>query len=267
MRLRCGCLPVHRVRRCTRQRSMQLVRVLTFCGLLFTTVHSYSRQETSIERVGGKEGRRGRKKGDGEGSGEKERREEEEGGKEWRRRGGGDEREEKGVEKERGTRRRKGWGREKRGGRRETALILLFASKQTSKKGKTNEKYVFHYTQVQPDNSPCVWNRMDYRPLEGFIASISPFNFTAIGTNLSATPTLMGNVVVWKPSNTSLLSNWTYFKIYREAGMPDGVINFVPTRGTDFGNVTTSSPHLAAINFTGSNEYVCVCVCARAHVY
>ena len=95
---------------------------------------------------------------------------------------------------------------------------------------------------------------MDYRPLEGFIASISPFNFTAIGTNLSATPTLMGNVVVWKPSNTSLLSNWTMFKIYREAGMPDGVINFIPTRGTDFGNVTTSSPHLAAINFTGSNE-------------
>ena len=97
---------------------------------------------------------------------------------------------------------------------------------------------------------------MDYRPLEGFIASISPFNFTAIGTNLSATPTVMGNVVVWKPSNTSLLSNWTMFKIYREAGMPDGVINFLPTRGTDFGNVVASSPHLAAINFTGSNGYV-----------
>jgi len=107
---------------------------------------------------------------------------------------------------------------------------------------------------VQPSlHSPCVWNRMDYRPLEGFIASISPFNFTAIGTNLSATPTVMGNVVVWKPSNTSLLSNWTMFKIYREAGMPDGVINFLPTRGTDFGNVVASSPHLAAINFTGSN--------------
>jgi len=107
---------------------------------------------------------------------------------------------------------------------------------------------------------------MDYRPLEGFIASISPFNFTAIGTNLSATPTVMGNVVVWKPSNTSLLSNWTMFKIYREAGMPDGVINFLPTRGTDFGNVVASSPHLAAINFTGSNGYVCVCVASFVFV-
>lgn len=93
---------------------------------------------------------------------------------------------------------------------------------------------------------------MEYRPLEGFIASISPFNFTAIGANLGATPTLMGNATLWKPSDTAMLSNWTMFKIMREAGIPDGVVNFVPTHGPEFGDTVTSSPDLAAINFTGS---------------
>lgn len=108
---------------------------------------------------------------------------------------------------------------------------------------------------VQPErNSPNVWNRVEYRGLEGFIASVTPFNFTAIGGNLSMTPTLMGNVSVWKPSNTAVLSNWTIFKVFREAGLPDGVCNFVPCRGPDFGDTITSSPHLAAIAFTGGTD-------------
>lgn len=102
-------------------------------------------------------------------------------------------------------------------------------------------------------HSPCVWNRMEYRPLEGFIASISPFNFTAIGANLGATPTLMGNSTLWKPSDTAMLSNWTMFKIFREAGMPPGVVNFIPAPGPLFGDTVTDSPDLAGISFTGSS--------------
>lgn len=93
---------------------------------------------------------------------------------------------------------------------------------------------------------------MEYRGLEGFIAAITPFNFTAIGGNLSATPTVMGNVSLWKPSDTAVLSNWHVFKILEEAGFPDGVINFLPADGPTFGNTVLSSPHLAGLNFTGS---------------
>ncbi|XP_034936745.1 delta-1-pyrroline-5-carboxylate dehydrogenase, mitochondrial [Chelonus insularis] len=95
-------------------------------------------------------------------------------------------------------------------------------------------------------------NSMRYRGLDGFIAAISPFNFTAIGGNLSYTPALMGNAVLWKPSDTAILSNWTIFKICREAGVPPGVVNFVPSHGPDFGNTITQSPFLSGINFTGS---------------
>lgn len=75
-----------------------------------------------------------------------------------------------------------------------------------------------------------------------------------VGGNLGGTPTLMGNVTVWKPSDAAILSNWTIFKILREAGVPDGVINFVPNEGEPFGNVVTSSPDLAAVSFTGSSK-------------
>ena len=108
------------------------------------------------------------------------------------------------------------------------------------------------YNTQPPLHSPGVWNRMEYRGLEGFIASITPFNFTAIGGNLSATPALMGNVTIWKPANSSILSNYALFQIMREAGIPDGVINFVPTDGPTFGDNITKSPHLAGISFTGS---------------
>lgn len=114
-------------------------------------------------------------------------------------------------------------------------------------------KYAEDIYNITPEaQSPNTWNRLEYRPLEGFVASISPFNFTAIGGNLGATPTLMGNVTLWKPSDTALLSNWNLYKIFKEAGVPDGVINFVPADGPTFGDTVTSSPHLAGINFTGS---------------
>ncbi|XP_037075069.1 delta-1-pyrroline-5-carboxylate dehydrogenase, mitochondrial-like [Pollicipes pollicipes] len=95
-------------------------------------------------------------------------------------------------------------------------------------------------------------NSMRMRGLEGFVAAVSPFNFTAIGGNLASAPALMGNVVVWKPSDTAVLSNYTAYRILREAGMPPGVINFVPADGPVYGDTVTASPHLAVVNFTGS---------------
>lgn len=95
-------------------------------------------------------------------------------------------------------------------------------------------------------------NHLRIRGLEGFVAAITPFNFTAIGGNLAFTPALMGCSVLWKPSDTAMLSNWTVFKIMQEAGVPDGVVNFVPAIGKHFGDAITTSPDLAGINFTGS---------------
>lgn len=101
-------------------------------------------------------------------------------------------------------------------------------------------------------NPKVTKNSMRYRGIDGFVAAVSPFNFTAIGGNLAYTPVLMGNAVLWKPSDTAVLSNWVIFKIMREAGVPAGVVNFVPACGPLFGDVVTSSPHLAGLNFTGS---------------
>ncbi|KAJ1522580.1 hypothetical protein ONE63_001765 [Megalurothrips usitatus] len=106
------------------------------------------------------------------------------------------------------------------------------------------------YSPISPSKE--VKNTLRYRGIDGFIGAVSPFNFTAIGGNLAYTPALMGNGVLWKPSDTALLSNYTIFKIMREAGVPAGVVNFVPALGPDFGDTITSSPHLAGINFTGS---------------
>jgi 1-pyrroline-5-carboxylate dehydrogenase len=83
--------------------------------------------------------------------------------------------------------------------------------------------------QEQPtEHAPGNWNRLDYRPLEGFVLAVSPFNFTAIGGNLASAPALMGNVVIWKPSESAILSNYLVYKILVEAGLPPGVIQFVP---------------------------------------
>lgn len=102
------------------------------------------------------------------------------------------------------------------------------------------------------ENPQTSKNFLKYRGLEGFIAAVSPFNFTAIGGNLAYTPALMGNGVLWKPSDTALLSNYTIFQIMNEVGIPPGVVNFVPADGPVFGDAITSSPSLAGINFTGS---------------
>ncbi|XP_068247598.1 delta-1-pyrroline-5-carboxylate dehydrogenase, mitochondrial-like [Palaemon carinicauda] len=95
-------------------------------------------------------------------------------------------------------------------------------------------------------------NKLRLRGLEGFIAAVSPFNFTAIGGNLAYTPAMMGNVVLWKPSDTAVISNYMVYKIMREVGVPGGVVSFIPADGPVFGDTITKSPYLAAINFTGS---------------
>jgi 1-pyrroline-5-carboxylate dehydrogenase len=106
--------------------------------------------------------------------------------------------------------------------------------------------------QEQPQSAPGVWNRLDHRPLEGFVYAITPFNFTAIGGNLPTAPALMGNVVVWKPAHAAALSNWYVFKLLEEAGLPPGVINFVPGDAVQVSDVLLSHRMLAGIHFTGS---------------
>jgi 1-pyrroline-5-carboxylate dehydrogenase len=108
--------------------------------------------------------------------------------------------------------------------------------------------------QVQPENFAATWNRMEYRALEGFVLAISPFNFTSIGGNLSMAPALAGNTILWKPTSTAVYSNWELMKIFREAGLPDGVINFIPGNSGDIGPTALEHPHLAGVHFTGSNR-------------
>lgn len=118
-----------------------------------------------------------------------------------------------------------------------------------------NSKYLEEIYAVQPpENTPGCWNRTEYRALEGFIWALSPFNFTAIGANLCSSPALMGNVVVWKPASTAVLSNYVFYQVMEEAGLPAGVINFLPGSGAMMSNVILSSPHFAGIHFTGSTE-------------
>jgi 1-pyrroline-5-carboxylate dehydrogenase len=104
----------------------------------------------------------------------------------------------------------------------------------------------------QPDSSAGVWNRMDHRPLEGFIYAITPFNFTAIGGNLPTAPALMGNAVVWKPASSAMLSNWHFFKLLEEAGLPPGVVNFLPGNAVEVSETLLADRRLAGIHFTGS---------------
>jgi 1-pyrroline-5-carboxylate dehydrogenase len=107
------------------------------------------------------------------------------------------------------------------------------------------------YAQQPLSPVECI-NRLEYRPLEGFIYTITPFNFTAIAVNLNISPVLMGNVTVWKPATTSLLSSYYAMKIFMEAGVPAGVINFVPGSGSVISNVVLNSPDFGGIHFTGS---------------
>ncbi|MRR08850.1 L-glutamate gamma-semialdehyde dehydrogenase [bacterium] len=116
-----------------------------------------------------------------------------------------------------------------------------------------NTYFMQQIFQVQPENFAATWNRLEYRPLEGFVFAVSPFNFTAIGGNLSMAPALMGNVCVWKPSSTAVYSSYLVMRILHEAGLPDGVINFVPGDASVIGDYALKDPNLAGLHFTGSN--------------
>ncbi|MBM3984867.1 MAG: L-glutamate gamma-semialdehyde dehydrogenase, partial [Planctomycetes bacterium] len=106
----------------------------------------------------------------------------------------------------------------------------------------------------QPQSAPGTWNRCEYRELEGFVFAATPFNFTSIAGNLPSAPALMGNVVVWKPASSSLHSGWVLMELFRAAGVPDGVINFLPGSGGAIGDPVLASPHLAGVHFTGSTS-------------
>jgi 1-pyrroline-5-carboxylate dehydrogenase len=106
----------------------------------------------------------------------------------------------------------------------------------------------------QPAASPGMWNRMDYRPLEGFIYAVTPFNFTAISTNLNSAPATLGNTLVWKPASSIVYSGYWIAKLFEAAGVPPGVINFVPGDAAAVSNVLMNHQDLAGIHFTGSTE-------------
>jgi 1-pyrroline-5-carboxylate dehydrogenase len=115
-----------------------------------------------------------------------------------------------------------------------------------------NAYYASQIYSDQPCSDKGTLNYVTYRPLEGFIFAITPFNFTSIASNLCLSPVLMGNVCIWKPSTTALLSNYLLMKIYKEAGLPDGVVNFLPGSGSVIGKVAFADANLAGVHFTGS---------------
>ena len=117
-----------------------------------------------------------------------------------------------------------------------------------------NVFYANQIFQQQPESSRGQWNKMKYRPLEGFVLAISPFNFTAIGLNLATAPAIVGNTVVWKPAGSAALSAYYVMKLLEEAGLPAGVINFVPSSGSDVGRYVVTDSRMAGFHFTGSTE-------------
>jgi len=117
-----------------------------------------------------------------------------------------------------------------------------------------NVRYAQELYNEQPANSAGVWNQLEYRPLEGFVYAVSPFNFTAIGGNLSTAPALMGGVSIWKPASSAMLSAYYVMRVLEAAGMPPGVINFLPGNSGMITDTLLESPDLAGIHFTGSTE-------------
>lgn len=115
-----------------------------------------------------------------------------------------------------------------------------------------NVRFAHDIEQMQPLHAPGVRNRSEYRPLEGFVYAVTPFNFTAIGGNLAIAPALMGNTVLWKPAATAALSNYLFMELLEAAGLPPGVINFVPGDPVQVSNAALSHPALAGVHFTGS---------------
>jgi 1-pyrroline-5-carboxylate dehydrogenase len=115
-----------------------------------------------------------------------------------------------------------------------------------------NVQYMTQIYKEQPESLPGMWNRLEYRPLEGFVFALSPFNFTSIAANLSAAPAMMGNVIVWKPAESQIYSAQVIMELFKAAGLPDGVINMVTVSGQVAGEVIFKNKHFAGLHFTGS---------------
>ncbi len=115
-----------------------------------------------------------------------------------------------------------------------------------------NVAFAEQIQEIQPISSSGIRNRMDYRPLEGFVYAVTPFNFTAIGANLACAPALMGNTVLWKPAGTAVLSNHAFMQVLEAAGLPPGIINFVPGEAAAVSEAVLASPSFAGLHFTGS---------------
>ncbi len=117
-----------------------------------------------------------------------------------------------------------------------------------------NPAYAQELYDEQPLSTPAMWNQLDYRPLEGFVYAVTPFNFTSIGGNLPTAPALMGNTVIWKPASSAMLSAYYLMRLLEAAGLPPGVINFVPGDAAEVSNVLLSHRDLAGVHFTGSTS-------------
>ena len=117
-----------------------------------------------------------------------------------------------------------------------------------------NVEFMTEIYQNQPESAPGIWNRSEYRPLEGFVYAITPFNFTSIAGNLPGAPALMGNVVIWKPARTQMYSANIIMQLFKEAGLPDGVINMVTGRSSMITEVVMKHPEFAGVHFTGSTQ-------------
>ncbi len=115
-----------------------------------------------------------------------------------------------------------------------------------------NVQYLTQIYKEQPESLPGMWNRLEYRPLEGFVFALTPFNFTSIAANLCAAPAMMGNVIVWKPAESQMYSAQVIMEIFKAAGVPDGVINMISVDGPVAGDVIFKNKHLAGLHFTGS---------------
>ncbi|MDI6401298.1 L-glutamate gamma-semialdehyde dehydrogenase [Balneolaceae bacterium ANBcel3] len=117
-----------------------------------------------------------------------------------------------------------------------------------------NARYLSEVMADQPSSPEGMWNRVDYRPLEGFLFAVTPFNFTAIAANLPTSMAMCGNVVLWKPASSSIYSSYYVMRLLQEAGLPDGVINFIPGPGAEVGDPVLENPHFSGIQFTGSER-------------
>lgn len=115
-----------------------------------------------------------------------------------------------------------------------------------------NVSYMPQIFEQQPDSGPGMWNYVEYRPLEGFVFAVTPFNFTSIAGNLPTSPAIMGNTVVWKPASTAVYAAYWLMQMLKEAGLPDGVINMVPGSGGQIGDPAMNHPNLGGVHFTGS---------------